>query len=202
MCAERHPGARPRAGERTADDASADDTPAPCRDAEASPAVPAARAADADRRSACPAAAAAGRRAADLPDAKDPRVRQAAASRAGSGFQSAPVMPASVPVAARAWGAAAVPAVPDRCADLLREAESSGARHAPSVPGRVDAVRPAKQEARRRLAVPAAVRLRPVPGDAPRWRVPLGRRVPPARAAAQAQPRRRAPQQSAAARER
>src|SRR4051794_36214305 len=150
-----------------AGDASADDTPAPCLDAEASPAVPAARAADADRRSACPAVAAAGRLAGDLPDAKDHQVRQAAASRAGSGFQSAPATQALVPAAARAWVAAAVPAAPDRCADLLREGESSGARHAPSVRGPADAVRAAEQEVRRRLAVPATGHLRPVAGDAP-----------------------------------
>src|SRR5207237_8244849 len=109
-----------------------------------------------------------GRRAADLQDAKGHQVRPAAASRAGSGFQSAPVTQALVPAAARAWGAAAVPAAPDRCADLLREAESSGARHAPSAPEPADAVRPAEQEVRRRLAVRTAVRLRPVPGGAPR----------------------------------
>src|SRR4051812_31598480 len=104
-----------------AGDASAGDRPAPCLDAEASPAGPAAGAADAGRRSACPAVAAAGRRAVDLPDATDHQVRQAAASRAGSGFQSAPVTQALVPAAARAWVAAAVLAAPDRCADLLRE---------------------------------------------------------------------------------
>src|SRR5436190_17162135 len=151
-----------------AGDASADDTPAPCLDAEAAPAVLAAMAADADRRSACPVVAAAGRRAVDLPDAKGHRVQRGAASRAGSGFQSAPVMQALVRAAARAWVAAAVPAAPDPCADLLREAGSSGARHGPSAPGPADAVRPAEQEVRRRLAVPAAVRLRPVPSVAPR----------------------------------
>src|SRR4051794_23962014 len=150
-----------------AGDASADDTPAPCLDAEASPAVPAAGAADADRRSACPAVAAAGRRAVDLPDAKDHQVRQAAASWAGSGFQSAPATQALVPAAARAWVAAAVPAGPDRGAGLLREGESSGARHDPSVRGPADAVPATEQEVRRRLALPAAVRLRPVPDDAP-----------------------------------
>src|SRR4051812_34067260 len=144
-----------------AGDASADDRLAPCLDAAASPVVPAARAADADRRSACPAVAAAGRRAVDLPDAKDHQVRQAAASWAGSGFQSAPVTQALVPADARAWVASAVPGAPDRCADLLREGESSGARYAPSVRGPADAVRAAEQEVRRRLALPAPVRLRP-----------------------------------------
>src|SRR4051794_41957731 len=115
-----------------AGDASADDTPAPCLDAEASPAVPPGRAADADRRSACPGVAAAGRLAVDLPDAKDHQVRQAAASRAGSGFQSAPATQALVPAAARAWVAAAVAAAAGRGAGLLRGGGTSGAPHAPA----------------------------------------------------------------------
>src|SRR4051812_50057826 len=93
-----------------AGDASADDRLAPCLDAAASPVVPAATAADADRRSACPVVAAAGRRAVDLPDAKGHRGQRGAASRAGSGFQSAPVMQALGRAAAPAWGAAAGPA--------------------------------------------------------------------------------------------
>lgn len=151
-----------------AGDASAADMPAPFLDAEASLAAPAARATDADRRSASPAAAAAGHQAAGLPDARDHQVRQASALRAGSGFQSVPVMQALVPAGARAWAAAAVPAALVRCADLLPEAESSGAQPAPLVPGPADAVRVAEQQVRRRLAVRAAVRLRPEPGDVPR----------------------------------
>ncbi len=103
---------------------------APLLAAAASPAAPAATAADEDHQSAFPAVAVMVHQAAGPLDAQRPLGALAAAPPDGSSCPSAPAMPvrASVSAASRALDVAAVREAPGRYADLQLEGESSAAR--------------------------------------------------------------------------